>query len=111
MRWILFVLGLATPVGAEPLPGLFDVLAEIDGREVQVDGRLLQIGGGEGVLQTGKGLFTTTYALDRDTLSVLNECASDGTISNPACRVRLSAEIQTSKSSVDLLVFGVEFLD
>lgn len=111
MRWILFVLGLATPVGAEPLPDLFDVLAEIDGREVQVEGLLGQFDGFGPTLRTEKANFSLTYALPREKLKAAEECKLSIFPTDQECSARVYAEVRLGSSSIELLVFDVEFLE
>ena len=112
MRWFFVMLGLAAPVWAEPLPDLFDVLAEIDGREVQVEGNLISVGAGDASLQTGQGTFTLEYALPRDQIKRATECTEGGNLfSRPKCPVRISAELVKDGSFTKLFVFDIEFLE
>lgn len=112
MRWIAVVLGLAAPVSAEPLPNLFEVLAGIEGREVQVEGRLVERLPGQGLLLTDNGAFRATYALTREQLSSISRCSLGGAIdASSGCKVRVSAEIVANGSSVDLLVFDLSLTE
>lgn len=112
MRWIFMVLGLAAPVSAEPLPGLFDVLAEIEGREVQVEGRLVQRIPGQGLLLTENGGFVSVYALTRDKLASVGDCKTGDLFSaSNGCKVSVSAEIRIDGSDVSLVIFDLSMIE
>lgn len=112
MRWIVLMIALATPVAAEPLPDLFDVLAEVNEREVQVQGNLIKGADGSPRLQTDSGFFSLRYALSRQNLKSAEACVGDGSIFNRTeCPIRALAELEINGSSVHLLVFDIEFLD
>jgi hypothetical protein len=107
---ILF-LGLAAPVSAEPLPDLFDVLTEIEGREVQATGVIGRFGSYGPMLLIDGTYFSLVYALPREKLKAAEACKLEMLSSKEGCPATVSAEITFDGADVDLLVFDIEIFD
>lgn len=100
----------AAPVVAQDsLPNLFDVMSEIEGREVQVDGLVGNFDSYGPTLRTDDSSFRLTYALPREKLKIAEGCKLGILSVEKACRATVHAEIRMNRASVNLLVFDITF--
>ena len=112
MKFIIFAaaFAMAAPVDAQDnLPRLFDVMSEIEGREVQVEGLVGNFDSYGPTLRTEDSSFSLTYALPREKLKIAERCKLGIFSVEKACRAIVHAEIKMDRSSLSLLVFDITF--